>query len=257
MSRVHSQAAAGFDRAAADYERGRPGYPEPAITTIARELGVAPGRVVLDLAAGTGKLTRSLSGLGAHLISVEPVAGMREQLQRTTPDVEAVKGTAERIPMAHDSVEVVVVAQAFHWFDASAAAAEIHRVLRADGGLAVIWNSWDESVPWVAAMQAIVHEHAGDAPRQAHSTWQRDLAASGLFTALSEQTYLNLVLGDRETVLARVASTSYIAALDPAKHEDLLCRVRRLLDADEQTRGRDEIEMPYVTHLVWCRASGR
>ena len=78
-----------------------------------------------------------------------------------------------------------------------------------------------------------------------------------VFTALSERAYVNLVLGDRETILARVASTSYIAALDPPEREDVLRRVRHLLDTDEQTRGREQIEMPYVTHLVWCRASGR
>jgi SAM-dependent methyltransferase len=257
VSRVHDRAAVGFERAGADYERGRPGYPDQAVARIATELGIGPGRVVVDLAAGTGKLTRSLLGFGARLVAVEPVAGMRDQLVRTTPGPEVLDGTAERTGLSDASADAVVVAQAFHWFDAPAAAEEIHRVLRPGGGLAVIWNSWDESVAWVAAVQEIVHEHAADSPRQAHSTWQRDLEATRLFTPPSERTYANVVDGDADTVLARVASTSYVAALDPPALQAVLGRVRGVLAADPVTRSRVRIEMPYSTHLVWCRRRGR
>jgi SAM-dependent methyltransferase len=250
LSQVHDRAAVGFDRAGEAYERGRPGYPPAALENIVRELGIDPGSVVLDLAAGTGKLTRSLSGSGARLLAVEPVAGMRDQLAHTTPGVEILDGTAERIPVPDGNVDAVVVAQAFHWFEARAASREIHRVLAPGGGLAVIWNSWDESVPWVAEMQEIVHEHAGDAPRQAHSSWQRELEASGLFTGFAQTTYPNIVAGDRETVLARVASTSYIAALDRELHQEVLARVQSRLDAHPQTRDRQRVEMPYTTHLL-------
>lgn len=256
MIPVHQQAALGFDRAGDDYERGRPGYPEPALAVLIGELEVEPGRTIVDLAAGTGKLTRALAATGARLIAVEPVAGMRAQLARTTPQAEALDGTAERIPLADSSADAVTVGQAFHWFDARAAAAEIHRVLNSRGGLAVIWNSWDESVPWVHATQAIVHEHAGDAPRQANSTWQRELPATGLFTNLQERTFPNLVPGDLDAVLARVASTSYIAALDPADHQRVLERVRAVVTSQAPTRNCDLIEMPYTTHLVWCRVGG-
>jgi SAM-dependent methyltransferase len=254
LSGVDRRAAVGFDRAGADYQRGRPGYPEQAVSRIEAELGLGPGRVVVDLAAGTGKLTRALTRSDARVIAVEPVSGMREQLVRSVPRVDALNGTAERIPLADDSADAVVVAQAFHWFDARAAATEIHRVLHPGGGLAVIWNSWDESVPWVGAMQDIVHEHADDTPRQASSTWRRQLEATGLFTAPREATYANLVPGDLDTVLARVASTSYIAALDQPGLQDVLTRVRAVLAADERTRVCDQIEMPYTTTLVWCHA---
>ncbi|HEY3728986.1 MAG TPA: class I SAM-dependent methyltransferase [Solirubrobacteraceae bacterium] len=250
MSPVHDQAAVGFGRAGADYERGRPGYPVEAVATMVRGLDIGPGRVVLDLAAGTGKLTRVLTGSGARLLAVEPVAGMRDQLARTTPGVDVLDGTAERIPVSDAAVDAVVVAQAFHWFEATAAAAEIHRVLRPGRGLAVIWNSWDESVPWVAEMQEIVHEHAGDAPRQAHSSWQRELESSGRFTAFIETRYANPVAGDRDTVLARVVSTSYIAALERSQHEEVLRRVGEVLDAHPETRDRRRIEMPYDTVLL-------
>ncbi len=252
---IHAQAAVGFDRAGADYERGRPGYPEDALETMARELGIESGRVVVDLAAGTGKLTRALTRFGARLIAVEPVRGMREQLVAVLPGVEALDGTAEQIPLGDASADAVVVAQAFHWFDASRAATEIHRVLRPGGGLGVIWNAWDEAVPWVAQVQAIVHEHAGDAPRQATSSWEQKLAETGLFTPLSRRGYPNPVVGDLATLLARVASTSYIAALEPSDRQAVLRRVRAVIASDPQSRGRDELVTPYGTHLVWCHTS--
>jgi SAM-dependent methyltransferase len=251
---VHDRAAVGFQRAGIDYERGRPGYPQEAVQALVHELQIDPGCVVVDLAAGTGKLTRALLPFAARVIAVEPVAGMRAQLMASTPDAEALDGTAERVPLGEGCADAVTVAQAFHWFDASAAASEIHRVLKPDRGLGVIWNSWDESVPWVAATQAIVHEYAGDAPRQATSTWQSELPMTGLFTDLRERTFVNVVAGDLDVVLARVASTSYIAALEPAEHQNVLSRVRAVVSAQAPARTCDQIEMPYTTHLVWCRA---
>ncbi|MGH2867275.1 MAG: class I SAM-dependent methyltransferase, partial [Solirubrobacteraceae bacterium] len=116
--RIHATAAAGFDRAAGDYERGRPGYPPAAVSHLAQAVGIGPGARVLDLAAGTGKLTRALADSGAELTAVEPVAGMREQFERSTRGVRVLEGTAEQIPLADAELDAVVVAQAFHWFDA-------------------------------------------------------------------------------------------------------------------------------------------
>ncbi len=249
---IHRQAAAGFNRGGADYERGRPGYPTAAIDALKAGLGIEPGRRVVDLAAGTGKLTRLLIPTGARLVAVEPVAGMRGQLQRALPKVEVLDGTAEAIPLDAGAADAVVVAQAFHWFDAPRAAAEIHRALAPGGGLGVIWNSWDESVAWVSRMQEIVHEHRGDTPQQATSQWQAELDASGLFTPIAERRFENLVRGDLDVLEARVSSTSYISALEPAEREQVLRRVREVLESDPITRNRSELGMPYQTHLV-CR----
>jgi len=252
MSSIHAAAAVGFQRAGADYERGRPGYPDEAVATIGRVLGLSPGQVILELAAGTGKLTRSLTRFGARIVAVEPVAGMREQLVARTPGVEVLDGTAESIPLPDCSLDAVVVAQAFHWFDAGAAAAEIDRVLKPGGGLGVVWNRWDESVPWVAELQALVHQHAGQAPRQQTSGWAQVLQDTGRFTPLTERLFANLVKSDLEALLARVASTSYISALERSDRELVLQRVRALLGSNPLTRDRDEIETPYETHLIWC-----
>jgi SAM-dependent methyltransferase len=127
---VHRSASRGFARASEAYERGRPGYPPEAVARLARELELRPGRVVLDLAAGTGKLTAHLVGTGAELVAVEPVAEMRAVIERALPGVAAYAGTAEEIPLETNSVDAVTVAQAFHWFSGEEALVEIHRVVR-------------------------------------------------------------------------------------------------------------------------------
>jgi SAM-dependent methyltransferase len=250
---IHESAAIGFGRAGADYERGRPGYPPEAVEALVRELQIRPGRRVVDLAAGTGKLTRALTPYGASLLAVEPVGGMREQLARSVPEVEVLDGTAERIPLADESVDAVLVAQAFHWFDARRAVDEIHRVLRPGRGLGVIWNAWDESVDWVARLQDRVHEHVGDTPQQRSSGWRAELDASGLFTASVESVVPNLVLGDLDALLARVASVSYIASLEPTQRAGVLADVQRIVAEAPETRDAREVEMPYLTHVVSAR----
>ena len=256
-STVHDTAARGFSRARAEYERGRPGYPEQAVSLLADELGIGPGRTVVDLAAGTGKLTRSLVRMGADVRAVEPLAGMREQLVESVPGAAVLDGTAEALPLDDASVDVIVVAQALHWFDTAVAAAEINRVLRPDGGLGVIWNAWDESTPWVARLQELVHAYVGQTPQHATSPWQRELAATGLFTPLRERHFPHLVQGDLEALLARVSSVSYIATLDQHERQHVLAQVRELISADPQTRGRAEFGTPYVTHAAWCHPAPR
>jgi SAM-dependent methyltransferase len=251
---VHRSAAVGFERAGADYECGRPGYPEVAVAWLAEKLGLAPGRVALDLAAGTGKLTRALAATGAELVAVEPVAGMRRALTAALPSVRVLEGTAEAIPLDGSSVDAVLVAQAFHWFNASAAAAEIHRVLRAGGGLGVIWNSWDESVPWVERVQRVVHEHVGGAPQQRSSPWEAELAETGRFEPLERAEFPNLVRGGVDVLRARVASVSYISALPEPERERVLDQVSAIVDADPAVAGRDEFEMPYTTSVRCGRA---
>jgi SAM-dependent methyltransferase len=250
---LHRNAAVGFQAGAADYERGRPEYPGAAYALLARELGIGPGRRVLDLAAGTGKLTRGLAGLGAHVVAVEPVAAMRDQLRRAVPGVDVLEGTAERLPLPDSSVDAVCVAQAFHWFDVPVAAAEIHRVLVAGGGLAVIRNEWDQSVAWIDELQEIVRRQPGHAPSHPSVGWRQQLAATGLFSPLSEEVVPNPLRADMEMLRARVASLSFIAAMPAAERDQVLEQVRRLAQ-DRGAVGADgQIETPYLTHVVWCR----
>jgi SAM-dependent methyltransferase len=251
---INDVAARGFARAGPEYERGRPGYPQRAIETIVAELGIGPHSTIVDLAAGTGKLTRSLTATGASVVAVEPVPEMREQLLAAVPGVEALSGTAEAIPLEDGSADAVLVAQAFHWFDATAAATEIHRVLKPGGGLGVLWNAWDESVTWVARMQEVVHSYAGETPRHATSKWRQEVDATGLFGELGERTIPHVVTGGLEELLARVSSVSYISALEDRERDHVLTAVKRIVASDPLTRERADLDMPYTTHVVWTHA---
>ncbi|MDQ1379579.1 MAG: hypothetical protein QOJ71_298, partial [Actinomycetota bacterium] len=152
---VHNVAAAGFNDPG-DYEAARPSYPPDAVAWFVEHLRIAPGHRVADLAAGTGKLTRLLAPTGADLFAVEPVPGMRETFRRLLPTVPLVAGTAEAIPFAAATFDVITVAQAWHWFDHERATAEMARVLTRGGRLGLVWNARDRSEPWVDEVWSIM-----------------------------------------------------------------------------------------------------
>jgi ubiquinone/menaquinone biosynthesis C-methylase UbiE len=152
-------AATSFDQQAAEYARLRPGYPPAALDAAVPD----DARVVLDLAAGTGKLTGDLLERGLEVVAVEPLPGMLAELRRRFPAAGAICGTAENIPLADSTVDAVVVGQAFHWFDPDRALSEIARVLRPGGSLALLWNHDDESDPFVAEIYAAMTD-AGRPP---------------------------------------------------------------------------------------------
>ena len=251
---IHASAARGFDRGAEDYERGRPEYPAAALDLFATELGLGPGKTVVDLAAGTGKFTRALVKTGASVIAIEPVAGMRAQLALAVPAAELHDGRAEAIPLPDSCADALFVAQAFHWFDIPAAAREIHRVVGPGGGLGVIWNVWDERIAWVALMQEVIGAYRGDTPQRTRSDWRGQLAATGLFTPLTERTVPNMVRADIDVLLARSASISFIAALPDSERAGVLDDVRAIVAADPAAWEDDDLALPYVTEVTWAWA---
>lgn len=178
---INEVAARGFSSAADVYERARPGYAAEAVDWLCERMGIGPGRTVLDLAAGTGKLTRDLVPSGATIVAVEPLDEMRAQLVEAVPGVETLAGTAEQIPLPDSSVDDVVCAQAFHWFDADRALAEIHRVLRAGGALGLIWNSRDLSDAVQVAIDALLDPYRGQAALGWTERHEEVLGASPLF----------------------------------------------------------------------------
>jgi ubiquinone/menaquinone biosynthesis C-methylase UbiE len=249
---VHPAAAQGFEAGADAYERGRPTYPDDAVAYLIQTLGIGPGSVVVDLAAGTGKFTRLLVPTGAELIAVEPVAGMRERLEEILPGVRTLDATAESMPLAGASVDAVIAAQAFHWFDAPRAVAEIARVLKPGGGLGMIWNVRDERVPWVAEVTAITEPHRAGTPTHRTRHWVPAFAASEAFTPLVERTFSYEQHLAPERAVDRVLSVSFIAALPEAERDVVANQVRAVLASDEATKGREEIALPHRTDVFTC-----
>lgn len=251
---IHPSAAVGFDAGAEAYERGRPAYSPEAVDRLIRELAINPGTRVLDLAAGTGKLTRMLAPTGAAVVAVEPVAGMRAQLARVLPDVEILEGTAEAIPLPDGSVDTVTVGQAFHWFDGDRAIREIHRVLRPRGGLGLIWQARDPVRPWIERLNEIIDRADDGHPRFRTGEWRTAFERSTLFEPLSEAEFETVQRGDAELFVDRVASISYVAALPDDRRTAVLDEVRALLASDPDTAGPKVIELPYRAHVYWTRA---
>jgi SAM-dependent methyltransferase len=222
---VHKIAAQGFSEGAEAYERGRPGYPPEAIDWLVHRLGLRPGVEVIDLAAGTGKLSRALATSGAEVTAVEPLERMRALIE---PPIRSVDGTAERIPLSDSSADAVTVAQAFHWFDGEAALGEIHRVLRPGGHLALVWNVRRLEDPGQAAVEELIAPYTGEIPRHRSGEWRKPIDASALFGPLEERAFPNEQHLDADGLADRVASTSAIAALDSRERDALLERVRAL-----------------------------
>ena len=173
MSSVHQAAASGFAATADVYARGRPDYPAALDAWLRDRVGLAPDRIAVDLGAGTGKFIPRLASTGAALIAVEPVDAMRSELARRFPHVDARAGTADALPLDGASLDAVVCAQAFHWFATPDAVAEIARVLRPGGILALVWNVRDESLPWVRRLTGLFSDYEGDAPRFHKGDWRR------------------------------------------------------------------------------------
>ncbi|HYT29443.1 MAG TPA: methyltransferase domain-containing protein [Actinomycetota bacterium] len=250
-------AAKGFQAGAEAYERGRPGYPADAVDALIDVLGVGPGVTVVDLAAGTGKLTRLLAPSGAAVIAIEPVEAMRRTLAAMLPRVPVVAGTAESMPLRDGSAGAVVAAQAFHWFDGEAALAEIHRVLAPGGRLGLVWNVRDETVDWVARLTALIDPYQGDAPRFRTGAWRTAFEGTALFGPLQERSFSYEQPTTPTEIEERFASISFVAALPSAKHAAVRRAVRDLLATHLDTRGRDHLRMPHRTVAFWCeRAVG-
>jgi SAM-dependent methyltransferase len=243
MRGVHDAAARGFARSADAYERARPDYPPAAIGWLAERLGLRPGRTVVDLAAGTGKLTCPLAATGAEVIAVEPAAEMRARIGEAAARV--LDGTAEAIPLARASADAVTVGQAFHWFDGPAALAEIHRALRPGGTLALVWNRRPLEHPVHAAIERIIGCHRGDAPAHRSGAWRTAFDDTTLFGPLEQRTIEHSRPHDADALADRVGSTSFVAALDDGPQADVIAAVRALA-AD------GPVDVPYVCEVHVC-----
>jgi ubiquinone/menaquinone biosynthesis C-methylase UbiE len=252
-TRGSADLARSFGGAADDYERGRPGWPEEAITHLTARLGVGPEASVLDLGAGTGKLTRALVERFARVSAVEPLESLRRRLQAVAPQAEALSGTAESIPLPEGSVDAVFVGEAFHWFDGERALAEIARVLRRPGGLALLWNVPEGTDPPLPAEVLELLERlrlSAKPTRTRYGSYEWKRAFEGApFEELREARFANEVELDHEGLLANVSSQSFVAVLAEGERKAVLDELRcRIANGAYRVRFR--------TDVYWTRLAG-
>jgi len=235
--------AQSFGAAASEYERVRPEWPPPAVDRAAALLGLGREAEVVDLAAGTGKLTRLLAERFGRVVAVEPDDRMRALIE-----VESHAGTAERMPLPDASSDAVFVGDAFHWFDAAAALAEIARVLRPRGGLVLLWNDWWETEPPIpeaaAALLREPFERSGRSFQADVHAW-RDAFAGSPFEPPREERLAGEATRSAEELATLYCSTSSVASLDEVERSTLRERLLGLLSG--------RYRLPVMVELVWTR----
>ncbi len=257
---VHEIAAAGFDKEATTYAQSRPTYPGDAVEWITTNLRLAPGIRCVDLAAGTGIFTRLLVASGCELTAIEPVAGMRNELRQALPGVATLSATAEFLPLRDDSCDAVTIAQAFHWFNADLALAELRRILRVGGRVALLWNARDRSRDWVDQVWGVMDRVEKHAPWRNHdhvatddsqATRESELNnALGFGPTHTSQFWHEQVVTPEQVVL-RVKGVSHVAVLPAQQQQAVLDEVRSILVTHPSTVGKSVLSIPYRVDCYW------
>lgn len=237
---------------AATYAELRPGYPEAAVRWCVAPTGKDIGSLrVLDLGAGTGKLTALLAGLGADVTAVEPDPAMFAELRRGLPSARALAGTAEQIPLPDASADAVLCGQSMHWFDMPRALPEIARVLAPGGTLGALWNSDDDRVPWVAGLQQV----AEGTPSLALSRRRAEVASfaeqfgTQPFTPTERAEFPNSQLLAAETLVEVIGTHSQFLVMPTAERERLLAAIGAYLASRPET-AEGPFELPMVTSAI-------
>jgi SAM-dependent methyltransferase len=242
-----------FGAAATAYAEHRPDYSQAAVRWA---LERAPGPRVLDLGAGTGKLTATLVALGAEVIAVEPDPAMLTELRRTLPMVRALPGSAEAVPVPDASVDAVLAGNAMHWFDMNVAGPEIARVLEPDGILAGLWNVLDNRVDWVAGLERISGS-AAIGTRDTLSSWRAETAEahlpnSGSIAQFGSPEQAEFPHGQPRTadsLVATLATKAGILVMPEQEQDATLGRIRDFLASRPET-ARGEFILPMLTGVL-------
>ncbi|MFC8526060.1 class I SAM-dependent methyltransferase [Nocardia sp. NPDC057227] len=235
-----------FGAAAAAYAEHRPDYAPEAVRWA---LGLAPGSRVLDLGAGTGKLTGVLAALGTEVVAVEPDPAMLAELRRALPEVRALRGSAEAIPLPDDSVDAVLAGNAMHWFDMAAAGPELTRVLAPGGTVAGLWNVLDDRVGWVAGLER-VSGRVVIGPRDTHSRWRTAtgpfLPTAGRFGEPEQAEFPHGQRRTADTLVATLATRAGVLTLPEQERTTLLDRIHTYLTTTPETAN-GEFVLPMLT----------
>ncbi len=243
----HARRASSFGGHASAYAEHRPDYPRAAVDWAVEPVADQPEPRVLDLGAGTGKLTEVLSRCGFQVTAVEPDAAMLAQLRHRMPQVDAREGAAEAIPAPNASFDAVLVGQAFHWFDHERALPEIGRVLRPGGVLAALWNRDDDRVEWIAGLQEVARSEASNTKRYD----QRRLPAHPAFGDWELAEFPHTQRRTADSLTATIGTHSHTLVIPPDERAALLGRIRRYLGSRPETAC-GEFEVPMVTLTVRC-----
>ncbi len=254
---------ASFGAVAAAYEENRPDYPEAAVRWCLRPALASAADLsrlrVLDVGAGTGKLTAVLARLGADVTAVEPDPEMLAELRRGLPGIPALAASAESLPLPDGSVHAVLCAQSLHWFDLEVALPEIARVLAAGGVLAALWNSDDDRVDWVAGLQEAARGAASPA-LSARRGQAADFGAhqfgADLFAAAERAEFPHGLRRTAPSLVATIATHSQLLVMPPAERARLLADVGAYLSARPETSA-GEFTLPMVTSAVRAVRRGR
>src|SRR2546421_1005746 len=243
-----------FGSEADAYERHRPGWPADGVSWALRHLALGADAEVVDLAAGTGKLTRELIPMVRRVIAVEPSADMRRALAALVPDAEVLDGTAEALPLPDASVDAIFAAEAFHWFATREAVREIARVVRPGGGLGLMWNMhdfgrehWHTEV--FAALGEVGAPAAGQLGRHELERWG-DAFEGAPFDCFEEFTVAHEQHTDAPGLVGHVLTWSHLRVLDQAEQEELR---RKLLSALERAHVGPDVAIPYCTRVYCAR----
>jgi SAM-dependent methyltransferase len=235
-------ASRAFGSRAEQYEEGRPGWPPAPIVALIERFDA---RTVLDLAAGTGKLTRILVEHVDAVLAIEPVDGMRRVLERRVPEARLLDGTAEAIPLPDASLDAVFVAEAFHWFDLGRAPAEIARVLRPGGVLAVVWNYPGGELDWADELYETLKAYRIEHARHPDKVQWRS-AIEAVFGPMHVDVVEHDHVTDRERLLTELSSHSSVGALPPDRMQAALDACRAVLER----RGIDQVAIPLRAHIA-------
>ncbi len=248
---VHKSAVDGYAKTDV-YVAGRPGYPDAIQNWLTAEIGLGAGKTVLDLGAGTGKFIPLLHNIDTKIIAVEPVEAMRATCQQNFPDISVLAGSATDIPLADQSVDAVICAQAFHWFSSQQTLAEIHRVLKPGGKLGLVWNVRDENVNWVAKLSQIMAPYETGTPRYHTGDW-RKVFPSMLFSDLVETQMPHNHTGPAsQVIIARIMSVSFIRSLPPSDQIIVENRLWDLISSTPELATQKTVSFPYVTSAFCC-----
>jgi SAM-dependent methyltransferase len=217
-----SDRARSFESVAAEYERHRPGYPEEALRWATEQLGLDPGAHVLDIGAGTGKLTRRLVSLGYDVVAVEPGAPMLDELRAAVPEAEAREASAESIPVRDETVDAAFAGQAYHWFDRERALPELQRVIKPGGGLVLLWNWWNERDPLQRELGELIG-YAGHEPYR-----NEELPGEPWFREVGRTVVETLEESSPDALVGYLSTASAFLTAEPDEREESLRAVHEL-----------------------------